>query len=75
MTGAVIVKGNIEPVILLIVVPAVAFISFLNIRMTKFCDSCGATLYNTAWFRPMRFCSSCGASMAEKGRGSVGGAD
>ena len=52
-----------EPWILLIVAPAVALISFLNIRFTKFCPSCGATLYNYNWFVAMRYCSRCGASL------------
>ncbi len=64
-----------EPWILFFVVPAAALIGFLNIRLTKFCDSCGATLVNPAWFRRMRFCPSCGAPMGEEGRGKVGGAD
>jgi len=52
-----------EPWVLLFVLPAVALISFLNIRLTKFCRSCGATLYNFNWFAPMRYCSRCGARL------------
>lgn len=52
-----------EPWILLFVVPAVALISYLNIRFTKFCPSCGATLYNYNWFVRMKYCSRCGASL------------
>jgi hypothetical protein len=52
--------------ILLVVVPAVALISFLNIKMTKFCDKCGATLIYSNWFSSMRFCSKCGATLDDK---------
>ena len=48
--------------ILVIVVPPLVLISYLNIKFTKFCDKCGATLYNY-WFAPMRFCSKCGAEL------------
>lgn len=49
--------------ILIVVVPAVVLISYLNIRFTKFCDKCGATLYSHNWFVPMTFCSKCGAEL------------
>jgi hypothetical protein len=49
--------------ILLIVVPAVILICYLNIKFIKFCDKCSATLYNQNWFTPMRFCSNCGAKL------------
>src|SRR3954467_14512168 len=38
--------------ILVAVVPAVVLISYLNIKSTKFCDKCGATLYDLDWFAP-----------------------
>jgi len=37
-------------------------ITFLNIRNTRFCRQCNATLYNQAFTRP-RFCSKCGADL------------
>jgi hypothetical protein len=49
--------------ILVIVVPAVFLISFLNIKFTKFCDKCGATVYDQSWFAPMKYCSKCGAEL------------
>jgi hypothetical protein len=49
--------------VLALMVPAVLLISYLNIRNTKFCDSCGATLFNHSWFRKMSYCSRCGASL------------
>jgi hypothetical protein len=55
--------------IMVITVPAVSLISYLNIKMTKFCDRCGATLINSNWFSPMRFCSKCGAALDNKPEG------
>ena len=52
-----------QPDMLLIVVPAVVLISYQNIRMTKFCESCGATIINHSWFTKMRYCSRCGAAL------------
>jgi ribosomal protein S27AE len=49
--------------ILFLEVPAVILISYLNIKSTKFCDKCSATLFNHNWFTPMRFCSKCGAEL------------
>jgi hypothetical protein len=49
--------------ILAVVVPAVALISYLNIKMTKCCDECGATLIDSNWFASMRFCSKCEAGL------------
>ena len=46
-----------------LVIPAVILISFLNIHFTKFCTSCGKTLYHYNWFTKMKFCSSCGAKL------------
>jgi hypothetical protein len=59
---------GIPPSFLLIMLPAVALIFFLNWHLTRFCASCGATLYNYDWFTRMRFCSSCGAPLTEPGR-------
>ena len=57
----VIAVGDLT--VLAFVGPAVALISFLNIRGTRFCDACGATLFNHAWFNRMNFCSKCGAKL------------
>jgi len=61
-TGFVLVMTG-EPWVLWIVAPTVALISFLSIRFTKFCPSCGATLYNYNWFVAMRYCSRCGTRL------------
>lgn len=58
-TGFVVLITG-ESWFLLVLVPAVALITFLNIRLTKFCGSCGATLYNANWFVRLRFCQRCG---------------
>lgn len=49
----------------LVAVPFVALISFLNIRSVRFCDSCGATVHDWTlpWRRP-RHCSRCGSPLA-----------
>lgn len=49
--------------ILFVVIPIFGLISYLNIKFTKFCDKCGATLYNANWLTPQRFCSKCGAKL------------
>lgn len=52
--------------VLFITVPAVTLISYLNLKMTKFCDKCGATLINSNWLSALRFCSKCGAELDTK---------
>jgi hypothetical protein len=49
--------------ILVIVVPAVVLISYLNIKFTRFCDKCGDTQYDYDWFLLQRFCSKCVAEL------------
>ena len=49
--------------VLSLVAPAAVLIAFMNLRMTKFCDACGATLFNRSLRLPMRFCQVCGASL------------
>jgi hypothetical protein len=48
---------------LVLAVPAVAIISYMNIRMTRFCESCGRTLHRQPLFSKPRFCSHCGAAL------------
>ncbi len=50
--------------ILVLLVPMVSLIAYLNIKFTKFCSNCGATIIDNNWFSPMRFCSKCGAKLA-----------
>jgi len=48
---------------LAIIVPAVFLMYFLQLKLIKFCDSCGKTLTNSNWFTPMQFCQKCGANL------------
>ena len=49
--------------IVVLVVPMVSVIAYLNIKFTKFCSQCGATLVDNNWFSRMKFCSRCGAEL------------
>ncbi len=51
---------------LAVVIPFLALICYVNLRFTKFCDHCGATLHSTNWFSRMRFCTKCGAEFDAK---------
>ena len=51
---------------IVLIIPAVTFISYLNIKLIKFCDKCGAMLYGQNPFAPMKFCSKCGAELNRK---------
>ena len=48
---------------LVTVVPMIAVITFLNIRMVRFCEACGRTLIQQSVFRPSNFCSHCGKAL------------
>jgi hypothetical protein len=50
----------------LFMVPTICLISWLNIRMTKFCDGCGKTISNQNWFSRIRFCPNCGSGLESK---------
>lgn len=48
---------------LYIMAPTVILITYLNLRSTKFCDSCGKTMINqNFWVKP-EFCSKCGEKL------------
>ena len=49
--------------VLFLAVPMIALITFLNIRCTRFCDSCGRTLYKQPVFTRPGFCPHCGAQL------------
>jgi hypothetical protein len=55
--------GRQQPQVLYLMVPALILISFLNIRMTRFCDSCGKTLHRQPLFSRTQFCPHCGAEL------------
>ncbi len=52
------------PQTFVLAVPALALITFLNIRGTRFCSSCGRTIFSQGFpgARP-EYCSSCGAKL------------
>ena len=45
-------------------VPAVILFSILNLQGTKFCDSCGRTLFNQGPFSKIEFCPKCGGKLS-----------
>ena len=51
-----------QPRILLFILPAVALISYLNLRSIRFCEACGAMVHNTFLARPS-FCPKCGGAV------------
>ena len=50
---------------LVIFLPVIALITYLNLRNVKFCDSCGKTIVNRAWFSKVSYCSNCGAKLED----------
>lgn len=48
-----------------IMIPAVALITFLNLRSVKFCDACGKTIMSQNPFSRPEFCSKCGAKLGQ----------
>ena len=52
-----------QPRVLFVAIPAIIFISFLNIRTVRFCDSCGRTLRRQPIFSRTQFCPYCGADL------------
>lgn len=49
----------------LLFLPFIGVIAWLNIRMTRFCDGCGRTLINQAWWSKMNFCPYCGVKLLD----------
>jgi hypothetical protein len=47
--------------------PAVALITYLNIRGTRFCDKCGRTIIDHMPFSRAEYCSRCGAQLLDAG--------
>ncbi|MEW6094883.1 MAG: hypothetical protein AB1531_13060 [Chloroflexota bacterium] len=59
----IIATGMMDFVGLVVSLSAIALITFMNIRMIKFCDSCGKTIINKALFSRVNYCSHCGAKL------------
>ena len=55
-----------HPAVLMVMLPLVGLITFLNLRTTKFCDSCGRTLYRQSLFGPSKFCPHCGSELGPR---------
>jgi hypothetical protein len=55
-----------EPFFFVVMFPAVAVISYLNIRNTQFCDACGRTVLSRNPFFRANFCPKCGAALNAK---------
>jgi hypothetical protein len=53
-----------QPFTLLIALPFLVLIMWLNIRFTDYCDNCNRMVYNQFWWRRIRFCPHCGASLS-----------
>ncbi|MEA3213537.1 MAG: hypothetical protein QOE70_6594 [Chthoniobacter sp.] len=55
--------GRHQPKVLVIFGPALVLITYRNIRQTRFCDSCGKTLYRQPIFSRTQFCPHCGGEL------------
>lgn len=55
--------ANAPLVMILLMIPGMAFIIFMNLRMIRFCDSCGRTLTNYNPIFRHKFCHNCGARL------------
>lgn len=54
---------GVELKVFYFMVPLVILISYLNIRFTKFCNSCGKIVINQMFLIPTKFCSKCGEKL------------
>jgi hypothetical protein len=54
------------PQVYFIMVPAVVLITFLNIRLTRFCKNCGKTIINNMPFTRIDFCAKCGSKLQDQ---------
>jgi hypothetical protein len=52
--------------VLYILGPAIIIITILNMKMVKFCGSCGKTLMSQNFISPPKYCSKCGAELDNK---------
>ena len=41
----------------------IVLITFLNVKLTRFCDACGETVQARRAFVPAKFCPKCGAPL------------
>ncbi len=45
------------------VIPAVALITFLNLRQIRVCPNCGRTILSGMWFTKAEYCPKCGGKL------------
>jgi|SRR5690242_1869232 hypothetical protein len=48
---------------LVFALPAVALITFLNLRQFRVCSACGRTIHSGMWFAKAQYCPKCGARL------------
>jgi hypothetical protein len=48
---------------LLLIVPAVVLITFLNLRQFRVCSACGRTIHSGMCFTKAAFCPKCGVRL------------
>jgi hypothetical protein len=56
-----LMKGDFRAMVF--VIPAVALITFLNLRQFKVCPTCGRTIHSGMWFAKARYCPKCGGRL------------
>lgn len=49
--------------VMALAVPAVALITWLNLRNIKICSTCGRTIQTGVWFTSAEYCPKCGARL------------
>ena len=49
--------------IMVFVIPAVALITFLNLRQIRVCPTCGRTIHSGMWFTRADYCPKCGGRL------------
>jgi hypothetical protein len=63
--GICLIFAGMPPFALIIFIPAIALITFLNLHFIKFCSSCGKTISTNTWPSKVKYCSNCGAKLDE----------
>jgi hypothetical protein len=54
---------KLQSPLVFVMLGAVVLIAVINIRTTKFCESCGRTLIKQPLFSKTKYCPKCGAEM------------
>jgi hypothetical protein len=54
--------------VLYLAVPAVAAITFLGYKLTRFCPRCGFTIRRTGFFARIVYCPRCGCKLEDDAR-------